>query len=266
MHHLSFRTARPGVAAVCRPSLTTGTPFTRTCRTPSETWCGLLVGRAIDDRSGVEHDDVRECPLTKHAAVSDRQARRHRGRHLPDRLLERHHTVLAHVSAECARIVAVRARVGHAPGTLGVVPASIGAELHPGLSHLEHQVLLRRNEEDAADAVLFLDRQVDHDIYPIGSAPRRDVREAQPLERLVLFLREGHHHHTLGRREAAQTLPLGELARGVGVDACAHHRVAKVVEKLPIGGCPRRQARRQIRRASDVRVHVGGDVLPRPTR
>ena len=34
------RTARPGLAPVWMPSRTTGTPFTSTCSTPTESWCG----------------------------------------------------------------------------------------------------------------------------------------------------------------------------------------------------------------------------------
>src|SRR3990172_1844112 len=34
------RTTWPGLAPVCAPSRTTSTPFTTTCRTPTDSWCG----------------------------------------------------------------------------------------------------------------------------------------------------------------------------------------------------------------------------------
>ena len=38
--HPGPRTARPGLAPVCTPSWTTATPFTKTCRIPTESWWG----------------------------------------------------------------------------------------------------------------------------------------------------------------------------------------------------------------------------------
>src|SRR5215208_5478532 len=39
--HPGPRTTRPGVAPVCSPSRSTCVPFTNTCTTPVEYWCGL---------------------------------------------------------------------------------------------------------------------------------------------------------------------------------------------------------------------------------
>ena len=52
--------ARPGVAPVCSPSRRTGTPLTSTCRMPTAYWCGLLEGRAVRDRRGIEDHHVGE--------------------------------------------------------------------------------------------------------------------------------------------------------------------------------------------------------------
>ena len=54
------QSARPGFAPVCSPSLSTCTPLTNTCRTPTAYWCGFSNVARSAIVAGIEDDDVGE--------------------------------------------------------------------------------------------------------------------------------------------------------------------------------------------------------------
>ena len=120
------RIPRPGVAPVCRPSSTTGSPLTMTCSMPVGKRARLVVGRVAADRRRIEDDEVGE------GAVAD-ASRAGGARAAPPAppvilrigLLEAEQALVAHELAEDAREAAVGPRAG-----LGADERRVGPD-HP---------------------------------------------------------------------------------------------------------------------------------------
>src|SRR5581483_269291 len=104
----------------------------------------MVVGGVIGDRGGIEHDDVGEIAGSELAAILELEIVRGQRREAAHGIGERRHVLVAHVTAEEAREIAVGARVRlefqeHA---FGRVRALVRTERHPGLGKTELHVVL----------------------------------------------------------------------------------------------------------------------------
>ena len=100
----------------------------------------LLVGRRVADGRRIEPRNIGLHPWTQHAAIGQPQARGGEGGHLPDRILQRQHVLVADVDGQHAGESAVTARM------------RVGAAEHRHLAvGGDHR---RRMLQDADDIVL----------------------------------------------------------------------------------------------------------------
>ena len=180
------RSTRPGRAPVRR------SPSRTTCAVHHDERDALRVlvrpleGGAVADRLGVEDDEVGLHPRADEPAVGEPQARRGKGRHLPDRLLEGQELLLPHVDAEHPRERPVAAGVGRALPEDRDLPVRGDHRERRGEDALD--VLLGDRVEDARGAALLhdLEREVGG-VLDGGreAAADQDLGEGLPLERGV---------------------------------------------------------------------------------
>jgi len=103
---------------------------------------------------GFQRLDARE----KARQLLERQARRHGGRRLSHRVLERDHMLVAHVLAHDLREIAIGARVRErALRAVRVSASRIGAELDPGLLQLQPHVVLAHQKVHGTDPLTLGD-------------------------------------------------------------------------------------------------------------
>ncbi len=226
---------------------------------------GVLEGRVIGDRRGIEDDDVGVETGPELAASMEREVAGGQGSELPNRLFQRGDALLAHVLAQQPGEVAVRARmrVRLEEDALGGGRPGVRVEAHPGERDLAPDVLLRHEEVDRAHVTVVGDHQVDRRLLGCRPALGGHLGQRHPGERLERVLLEADQEDAVRRaRELVKRLPVLRRRPHLLEHPGADRRVLQPALPLLVAALlhPGRHRGVETGRARRVGVHVRRDA------
>ena len=226
---------------------------------------GVLVGRPVGHRLGVEHHQIGRRPGPDDSAVAETQPGGRLPRHLVDRLGPGEGALLPDIRAEDLGEAAVLAGMGLPNvGLFGTSAEAevVGADGDVGILEPAGHVGIEHQEVDHRDPPLGLEEEIDHGVGRLDLPGRRDLGQGpalRPGDRGALGDQD-----VRPRDGAVGPEPFALGPPTLVEDPPARHGIGETPEqgRRPAVVDPRRQEAGQGRRARGVRIHVGGDVDP----
>ena len=214
--------------------------------TPTAYWCGLSnVARSLIF-AGSNTTMSAKQPLSQAAAILQLEALGRLARQAADRVLQRHHLLVAHVAAEEAREVAVgaRMRIDSAGTRLPAPTPRRPNRCSPTAATGRASRSLPTSGSTPSDARVILDHEIDRRVLGRHAAHLRDLGERLAGQRLELV---GLESDRAARDRASRR-------RAAGFPSSRRRRASP---RSPACGCPDPSAARPRRRYRPACTHGG---------